>query len=284
MIMTVYATTRANRLRGTVLRYPLLMLRMIVRRSARLQVLAAAIFMLAAFFLVGTPCRAQYGFTVFGGGTVPAGEFGKTDLDRDPPKSGAENGHSFGGGAVWRIMTAERHHSGLGIHPDIILSMVFAESEFGNDVPRVLSYDTMQFVTPESRIRWRGFRAGLRVVPWAHRIVSPSLGGGFQTGKMTVESRAFFGLGENAVGTDEPLALQITSKSENVSGVFAQLGLAARSGEEALFFVDAVFHHLFSDGVKSTTEFKPSADPPSEGEIKSNFQWWELRAGLAWFF
>lgn len=267
-----------------VIRHPLYLLRVIMRVVAHRSISAAGLVLPAVFFLVVSPCQAQVGFTAFGGGTVPAGEFGKTDLDRDPPKSGAENGHSFGGGTAWRIVTADRHNSGMGLHPDVILSVVFAESEFGNDVPRVFSNDTLQFVTPESRIRWRGFRAGLRIVPWAHRAISPSLGGGFQTGKMKVESRAFFGPGEHAVGTDEPLALQITSKSENVNGLFGHVGLTARGSEDALFFADAVFHHLFSDGVKSTTEFAPTDDPPAEGEIKSNFQWWELRAGLVWFF
>jgi hypothetical protein len=78
--------------------------------------------------------------------------------------------------------------------------------------------------------------------------------------------------------------LRIISESENISGVFAQLGLLMQNGKTASFFAEAIFHRLFSEGVKSTTEFSPGDGPPTEGEIKSNFHWWELRAGLACFF
>jgi len=282
--MSEYAKTYADRSRSMVLRHPIYTLSMIMRGCAQSSFPAAISILLAAFFMAASPCRAQLGITAWAGGTLPTGEFGRTDLERTPPKSGAEKGHSFGGGVAWRVLAGARSQSGRGLHPDVIISLVWAESEFGNNVPRVLDDDTMQFVTPASRIRLRGLRAGVRVVPWAHRCVSPSFGGGFESGKMKVESRAFFGPGAWATGTDKPLALQVTSKSENISGVFAQLGVQVQRDATASFFADAVFHHLFSEGVGSSTKFSPGDALPTEGEIKSNFQWWEFRAGLVCFF
>jgi hypothetical protein len=167
--MSDCAKTHADRSRSMVLRHPIYRLGMIMRDRAQASSIAAAVIMLAAIFFAALPCRAQLGFTAWTGGTVPTGEFGRTDLERDPPKSGAENGHSFGGGPAWRILTGDREQSGMGLHPDVIISLIWAESEFGNDVPRMLDDDTMQFVTPQSRIRLRGFRAGLQIIPWAHR-------------------------------------------------------------------------------------------------------------------
>lgn len=243
----------------------------------------AVMMLMTAFFLLPAAGQAQVGFTAYVGGTLPVGEFGTTDIERDPPKSGAEYGHVFGGGAAWRILAGDRQQSGFGLHPEVIITVGYAESEFGNDVPKVVVADTMQFATPNSRILLRGLRLGLRIVPWAQWTVSPTVGCGFQSGKMKVESRAFFGPGAQAGETNDALALQITSESDNVPGVFGQVGIAMRSSPAAIFFADAVYHHFFSEDVSTTTEFSPSDDPPEQGKIKSNFQWWEIRAGLIFF-
>jgi len=247
-----------------------------------------AVVILSALLQPGTACRAQIGFTAYGGGTLPTGEFGRTDINRDPPKSGAEAGHSFGGGVAWRFRFGSDRESGWGLNPDFVITLGYSESEFGNDVPVSVFYDEqdqqVQIATPESRIRMRAIRFGMRVIPWARRHISPTFGGGFERGKIKVESWAFYGPGPQAETLSEPLPLRITAESGNITGVFLQTGIATQTERSAVFFADIIYHLLFSEGVSTTTVFAHTDGPPQEDTIKSDFQWWEIRGGLVFFF
>jgi len=247
-----------------------------------------AVFLFAAVTLPAAMCRAQIGFTAYGGGILPIGEFSRTDVNRDPPKSGAESGHSFGGGVTWGFRFGREGEFQPGINPLFVFTLEYSESEFGNDVPLSVFDDPdipgqVQYATPESRIRMRGARFGLRIVPWRSRGFSPTFGGGFQRGKITVDSRAFYGPGPQAVELFEPLPLKVTLESGVILGGFLHTGFVTQSKRSAKLFVDFVYHFLFSEGVSSTVEVLPSEDPPVEGEMKSDIQWWEIRGGLVFF-
>ena len=142
----------------------------------------------------------------------------------------------------------------------------------------------VQFATPESRINWRGARFGLRIVPWDGRGFSPTFGGGFQRGKIKVDSWVFYGPGPQATELFEPLPLQITLESGNILGGFLHTGFITQSRHSAIFFVDIAYHFLFSEGVSTTVEYVPSETPPDDEEMKSDIQWWEIRGGLVFFF
>ena len=53
---------------------------------------------------------------------------------------------------------------------------------------------------------------------------------------------------------------------------------------QTVFFADLNYHFLFSEGVSTTTTVTAQdRTDTDDGEIKSNRQWWELRAGMLFF-
>ncbi len=265
-----------------VIRHPLHLLRMIMRIVAHCSIMAAGLVLLAAFFFVVSPCRAQVGFTAFVGGTNPAGDFGETVVERG--KSGAEEGHSFGGGVVWRWRIGREGSPADGFSSAVVFSLGYSESGFGDNVPSSIVNDTL-YATPHSRITVRGVRLGLRVIPWAGSRFSPSIGGGLQRQILKWKSRAFYGPGPESTVSFTSVGQSFTHKSDNILGSFVQAGLVLRMDESAMLFADVVRHFLFSQDKAVTTEFKsPDGTGTFENTIKYNYQWWELRAGLVWFF
>lgn len=255
----------------------------------RLPLKKTVIFLLAFFILPAAVCFAQLGFTAYTGGTLPTGEFSRTDIERDPPKSGAEKGHSFGGGIAWRFRLGSGSDTQAGFYPLFVATLEYSESGFGNDVPvsvfdELSIPDQVQYATPESHIRMRGARFGLRIIPWGYRGFSPTFGGGLQRGKIKVASWAFYGPGPQATELFEPQPLQITLESGNILGGFIHTGFITQSKHSPIIFADIVYHFLFSEGVSTTVEVLPNEDPPIEDEMKSDIQWWEIRGGLMFFF
>lgn len=249
--------------------------------------LGAAVVLVAVVLSLCSRSYAQIGFEAYGGGTLPAGEFGKTDISRRPPKSGAENGHAVGGGLAWGFRWGGAKADSERLHPVVIITLGYEENQFGNYVPvSVYSNDEygtqFQFATPESGIRMRGLRFGLRMIPWGERRITPTFGGGFERLKIKVDSRTFFGPGpQPGTNTAEPTPIHITNESGNILGAFMQGGITVRSNRAVVLFGDLVYHMLFSDGVSTvTTVAYPTETLSEKGKIKSNFQWWEVRGGL----
>ena len=274
-----------------------------MRRLTTRAVFGAAVILAAVVLLPCSRLYAQIGFEAYGAGTLPAGEFGK---------SGAEDGHAVGGGLAWGVCWGKTKSGGMRLNPALVVTFGYGESQFGNDVPVSVFLEEadvgqVQFATPESGIRMRGLRFGLRMIPWGERRIAPTFGGGFERLKIKVDSRTFFGPGPQPGPSEgEPILFHITNESGNILGAFVQGGITVRSNHAVVLFGDLVYHMLFSDGVSAITDVayttrrtaparhslhretpKPAhlcrpifPHTRQEGKIKSNFQWWEVRGGL----
>ncbi len=235
-------------------------------------------FVLAAILLDSGIAGAQFGIMVYGGGTVPVGEFGRMDVERTPPRSGATEGHLYGAEAAWRFTVASI---------PTILSVGYAESHFGNDAPTNILSDTMQFVTPESQIAFEAFRAGIYAVPWRDWKVSPTIGIGVQYGKLSANSQVFLGPNSNAQGTDHPVHLLGTSESDYLFGIYGLAGLTVKTSDYLSLIGGLTYNFLFSEGVERTDTFSPRGEGNVQiamDEVKSDFEWWDVRAGVILYF
>jgi len=247
----------------------------------------AWITVLLVVFGFWTPLNghAQIGFSAFMGGTFPTGDFGRTDVDRTPPKSGAESGHAFGGELAWGYRFTREDWSEAQFHPAFVFTLGYSETEFGNDVPTSFLTDQPAMIsTPESRIRLRSLRLGARIIPWTSNILAPTVGLGYERGKMEVDNWSFFGPSSEANDLSGHTPIRAKLESENISGVFFQVGVATQAKKSAIFYADLMYHLLFSEGVATISEFTIDDETSSEdGTIKSDFQWWEVRGGLIFF-
>ena len=262
-----------------------------MRRLTTRAVFGAAVILAAVVLLPCSRLYAQIGFEAYGGGTLPVGEFGKTDISRRPPKSGAEDGHAVGGGLAWGVCWGKTKSGGDRLNPTLVVTFGYGESQFGNDVPVSVFLDEanvgqVQFATPESGIRVRGLHFGLRMIPWGERRITPTFGGGFERLKIKVDSRTFFGSGPQPGSVaEEASTLRITNESGGISGIFLHGGLETRSDHSLAIFGDLVYHMLFSDGVSTVTKVAyPTETIIEKGKIKSSFQWWEIRGGVVFLF
>jgi hypothetical protein len=252
-----------------------------MRNLVKTFLMAAVLGIPAAFFMPATTGHAQVGFSAYMGGTVPTGDFGETVVERG--KSGAQNGHSFGGAAAWRWHCREIGGSRGSFNPAVIITLGYPESAFGDDVPSSIVHDTL-YATPESRIRVRGYRLGFRIIPWSAADFSPSVGWGAELQKFRWDSRAFYGPGPEGIVQFEPVGQCFTHESDNVLGGFMHAGFTTRLESSAIFFVDVVRHFLWAKDKSVTTEFRsPEGTGVYENIIKYDYQWWEIRAGLLFF-
>ncbi len=242
----------------------------------KLNSIMAAGVMLAAILFGVHPALAQIGLKGYGGGTIPVGEFARTDVDRDPPKSGATDGDLYGLEAIYQLDAAS---------VQTILSVGYIENHFGNDVPTTTLDDTLQFVTPESEIDFKAIRAGIRISAFAISPgVSPSVGIGLQSGKVKVNSTTFFGPNSTAQGTDEATQLKVESETERVMGVYGLAGLTVTTSDRVALFADATYNKLFVKDAEVTVTITPSEGDLEPSTAKSDFEWWDVRAGVILYF
>ncbi len=247
-----------------------------------------AVLVILAILVVSSSAFAQIGFTAYGGGVIPTGEFSKIDLQRVPPKSGATNGHSIGAGLAFRFRINGYGDDRRGLHPLFMFTLGYSETQFGHDVPPVVykpeSGDQSQFDTPDSRIRFRGVRAGLRTVLWPHNPVSASVGLGYQRGKFNILDHSFNGPGPASVGQVASLPATVITESGNISGVSFQAGITTCADRPAVFFLDLVRQMVFTKDRRLDREFIwPDETGSDTIEFASNYQWWEIRGGILFF-
>jgi len=257
----------------------------VMRRIRIHRVVWTTILVVALGLCAPSNGQAQIGFSAYMGGALPTGDFGRTDVNRTPPKSGAESGHAFGGELAWGYRFTRDDWSEAHLHPAFVLTLGYSETEFGNDVPSsFLSDQPAVIITPESRIRMRSLRLGLRIIPWTNNVLTPTAGLGYERGKMEVDNWSFFGPSSEAGDLSGHTPIRAKLETENISGVFFQAGVATSAKKTAIFYADVMYHLLFSEGVATISEFTIDDEISSEdGTIKSDFQWWELRGGLIFF-
>jgi hypothetical protein len=220
-----------------------------------------------------------FGIALHGGATSPVGEFGRTDVVRDPPKSGATDGDILGFEVVFLFDIASLQ---------TIFSLGYVENHFGNDVPTTLSDDsTLQFVTPESEIDFEAVRFGVRVLPWDNSIIRPMIGSGVHYGKLHARSQLFSESVGEIGGPDDPAQIMATSESEYLFGVYGLAGMSLQTSKWVSLNGELTYNFLFSEDAERTDTFVPREEGGTQTEknsIKSNSEWWEIRAGVILYF